>query len=103
LQLHLVVGGGIHEVITLIVVVEILHLLLFQGDALDNVFGAELLFGHRAVLDVAHLDAHEAAEVAGRHVLAVENPKQLVVDLDDHAFAELRCEEVVCHKAFVIS
>ena len=42
-------------------------------------------------------------EVAGRDVLAVEDAKQLVFDLDDHALAELCCEKVVCHKPFVIS
>ena len=36
-------------------------------------------------------------------MLAVENPKELVLDLDDHALAELGCEKVVCHKAFVFS
>jgi hypothetical protein len=34
-------------------------------------------------------------------MLAVENAIQVVVDLDDHALAELRCEQVISHKAFI--
>ena len=89
--------------VPLVVVVEVLHHLLLEGHALDDVFRAELLFRHGATLEIAHLDAHEAAEVAGRHVLAIENAKEFFVDLDDHALAELGCKKVVCHKAFVIS
>jgi hypothetical protein len=36
-------------------------------------------------------------------VLPIENPVQLLFDLDDHALAELRGEEVVSHKPFEIS
>ena len=42
----------------------------------------------RAVADVAELHLDEAAQVAGRDVLQVEDPEQVVAHLDQHALLE---------------
>jgi hypothetical protein len=84
-------------VVPVAVGVEILHLLLVEGRAFDDVFRAGLVLGHRLAAEVPHLQADEAAQVAGRDVLAVVDPVELVVELDDHALPELRSEKRIGH------
>ncbi len=51
----------------------------------------------RAVADVAELRPHEAAEIAGRDVLQVENAEEVGAHLDEHAALE-SCRLKCCHK-----
>jgi hypothetical protein len=67
--------------------VHVLHVLLVERRALDEVLGAQLLVRQRAAADVAKLGAHEAAQVAGGDVLQLEDAKEVIVDLDQHALA----------------
>ena len=70
---------GVHEVVVVAVVVEVLHLALVERRALDEVFRPQLVVGERAAADVARLDADEAAQVAGRDVLELEDAEQVVL------------------------
>ena len=67
------------------VAVEVLHLPLVEDGALDVFFGAELVVGLDAGADVPHLRLDEAALVAGGEMLEIEDPEQVVLDLDQHA------------------
>ena len=50
-----------------------------------RVFRPQLLIGKRAGPDVPELDPDEPAQVAGRHMLQIEDAEQIVPDLDEHA------------------
>src|SRR5712692_2399496 len=81
-DVDLVVGRRIHEVVVVAVVVEILHLALVERRALNVLFRAELLVGEGARANVPHAHLDVRALVAGREVVQLENPEQVVPDLD---------------------
>ena len=67
------------------VAVEVLHLPLVDDRPLDVLFGAELVVRLEPGADVPHLRLDEAALVAGGEMLQLEDPEQVVLDLDQHA------------------
>ena len=67
------------------VAVEVLHLPLVEDGALDVLLGAELVVGLDAGPDVPHLRLDEPALVARREMLQIEDPEQVVLELDEHA------------------
>jgi hypothetical protein len=80
----------VHEVERVAVGVEILHIVLVENRALDVLFSAELVVDERAGPDVARAALHEPAFVAGGQVMEIENPQQVVADLDEIALAQPR-------------
>ena len=95
----LLVARGVHEVMVLAVAVEVLHLLLVEHRALDDVFRAQALFRGRLVAQVPGLDPDEAAQVAGRLVLEIEDAEQVARLDDDHAALESGGGQGVCHRS----
>ena len=81
---------GVHEVVVGAVVVHVLHRTLVERRALDEIFRSQFVVGQGAAADIARLHAHEAAEVAGRDVLYIERAEQVLVQLEQHALAQLR-------------
>ncbi len=88
IDVDLVVVLGVHEMERVAVAVEILHLPLVDDRPLDVFFGAELVVRLEAGADVPHLGLDESPLVAGGEMLEVENPEQVVLDLDQHAAFE---------------
>ena len=84
-DVDLLVAARVHEMERVAVTVEVLHLPLVEDGAFDVLFGAELVVGLQAGADVAHLGLDESALVAGREVLEIENPEEVVLELDQHA------------------
>jgi hypothetical protein len=72
------------------VAVQVLHLALVEGRALDVLFRPQLLVGEGHRPDVAHADLDVCAFVAGREVMQLEDAVQVVSALDEHAFTESR-------------
>ena len=70
---------GVHEVVELPVVVQILHLLFVHNCAVDAFGGREAVVRHGTVAQITHTDLHESAEVARRTVNHTEDGIQVVV------------------------
>src|SRR5204862_6676904 len=51
----------------------------------------QLLISQRSAANVPQLHADEAAQVAGRDVLELEDPEQVLVHLDEHALLQTGC------------
>ena len=81
----------VHEVVVVAIVVEELHLHFVDDDAIDGIGRTEALDEHGAGADVAQLGLDEGAEVARRAVLDGEDQVKVVLVLDNHARAHLRC------------
>ena len=81
----------VHEMKRVAVGVEILHVVLVENRALDVFFRAELVIDERVRSDVPRPALHEAALVAGREVMELENAQQVVADLDEIALPEPCC------------
>ena len=62
--------------------IEELHVLLVEPDALDRLLGAEALVELGAAAQVAHLDLGEGAALAGLHQLALQHEPQLALMLE---------------------
>ena len=90
-DVDLLVGRGVHEVVVVAVLVEVLHFALVERRAVHRILRPQFLIGQRAAPDVAELHADEAAQVARRHVLQLQHAKQIVLDLDEHALLQTRC------------
>jgi hypothetical protein len=88
---HGLLEALVHEVVVVAIVVEKLHLNFVDDDAIDGIWRAEALDEHGAGADVAQLGLNEGAQVAGRAVLYGEDEVQIVLELDNHARAHLRC------------
>jgi hypothetical protein len=88
-EVHLLVILNVHEVIVFAVVVQILEFMIFHDGPLHLVFGREAMLTHGTAAQVAHFDLHEASEVARRPVGHAEDRVQIIVELDDHARAQL--------------
>ena len=88
-QVHLLVGFGVHEIVILAIVVQVLHLLLVEHRLFDLVFGREAVFRHAAGSQAAHFGLYETAQVAGRPVRHAEDCVQFVVVLDHHSRTQL--------------
>ena len=71
--MSLLVIFGIHEVVVVTVIVEVLHLNLIDGDFFDRVCGTEAVLEHGTSAQVAQLGLDESAQVAGGAVLDAEN------------------------------
>ena len=71
--------------------VEILHVVLVENRALDVLFRAELVIDERVRSDIPRLALHEAALVAGREVMQLEDAQQVVADLDEIALPKPCC------------
>ncbi len=84
-MLTLLERRGVHEAVAVAVEVEILHLLFLERCPLQRVFRPQLLVAQRAVADVPELDADEAAQVAWGDMLELEDPEEVLLDLDQHA------------------
>src|SRR3546814_8115364 len=65
--------------------VKVLIIPLVQAHPLDRFRGAEPLVQLGAVADVAQLDLHESAALAGLHVLGLDRAPQAALMLDDVA------------------
>ena len=76
--MELFVVVGVHEMVRVAILVHVLHLALVQNRAFHEVFRAQLLIGERAAADVPELDPHEAAKVAGGHMVKLEHAKQVI-------------------------
>ena len=90
-EVHLLVRFGVHEVVVFAVVVQVLHLLLFEQGLLHPVFRREAVLDHSARTQAAHPRLHEAAQVAGRTVRHGKNGIQFVVELDHHSRTQMCC------------
>ncbi len=88
-QVGLLIVLGVHEVVVVAVVVEEVHRDFVDDDALDRIRGAEALHEHGAGADIAQLGLDEGAQVARGTVLHGEDEVEVVVVLDDHAWAHL--------------
>ena len=89
LERDLVERLGVHEVVLAVALVEVLHVVLLEGDPLDLVLGAEAVLGLRPAPQVPELRLHHAAPVPRRHVDDVHHAPEVVLVGDDHARAEL--------------
>src|SRR5687768_9427941 len=81
----------VHEVIVVAVLIQVLHLALVERLALDRVLGSEPVIRQQTAADIAHLDANETAEVAGRDMLDVEDAEEVLAHLDQHALLHAGC------------
>jgi hypothetical protein len=90
LQVGLLEGLHVHEVVVVPIVVQELHLDFVNDDALNGVGRTEALDEHRAGADVAKLGLDERAEVTRRAVLHREDEVEVILELDNHARAHLR-------------
>ena len=72
-DVHLLVGGCVHETKGGAILVQVLHLVLVERGPVERVLRAQLLVRHRSVANVAQLHAHEATKVAGGNVLQLEH------------------------------
>ncbi len=95
-QVHLLVVFGIHEVVILAVVVQVLHFLLIQLGLFNFVFGGEAMLGHGAGTETAHFCLHKASQITWRAVSHAEDGIQFVIELDHHSRAQLCCGKHGC-------
>jgi hypothetical protein len=65
-----------------------LHLAFVEGGAFDVFLRAELVIGERERPDIAHARLNVRALVARREVVQIEDAEQVVVELDQHPFAQ---------------
>ena len=79
---------GVHEMKRVAVGVEVLHVVLVENGALDIFFRAELVIDERVRSDIPRPALHEAALVAGCQVMQLEDPQQVVADLDEIALPQ---------------
>ena len=86
---ELLEGLRIHEHQVLAVPVEVLHLVLLDVRLVHLLARAEAAVDRAAVLQVAHLGAHEGAALAGLHVLEADDRVGLAVELDLESISEL--------------
>src|SRR5450759_3108748 len=84
-DVQLLVRPRVHEMERVAVTVEILHLPLVEDRPLDVLFGAELVVPLLAGADVPHLGLDEPPLIARGEMLQVEDPEQLILELDQHA------------------
>ena len=89
--MDLLVAFRIHEVKRVPVTVEILHLPLVENGAFDVLFSPELVVAEHAGADVTHLGMDEPAFIAGGEMLQIEDPEQVVLELDEHPPLQARC------------
>src|SRR6266852_4845095 len=71
--------------------VEIFHLLLFEGDAIDLLFRTELIFSLQTGAQVAHLGLDEAPFVAGGDVNELHDAVEIILMHDNHPHTQLGC------------
>ena len=88
-QRDLIVGGGVHEVIQIAVVIQILHLPVFDADVLHAVARLERLFKRRARADVAHLGADGGVAPARLVVRVFQHAEEPAIQFKRRAFAEI--------------
>ena len=69
--------------------VEVLHLLGDELDALELGTGVAGILDHAAGLQILGLVAHEGATLAGLDVLELDDGVDLVLDLETHAVLEV--------------
>jgi hypothetical protein len=81
----------VHEIEVVGVVVEVLHLALVERGAFEVLLRPELLVRQGGGADVPHPRLDEAPLVARGEVLDVEDPEQIVADLDEIALAQTGC------------
>ena len=96
-NLDLLVARRVHEVEVVRVVVHVLHLPLVERRALDVFFRAELLVHQRLRADVAHAHLDVRALVPRRQVVELEQPIELVPELDEISLPESGCLYVCRH------
>src|SRR5712664_3527429 len=71
--------------------VEIFHLLLFEGDAIDLLFRTELIFSLQTGAQVAHLVLDVAPFVAGGDVNELHDAVEIILMHDNHPHTQLGC------------
>src|SRR5712692_1134656 len=71
--------------------VEIFHLLLFERDAIDLLFRAELIFSLQTGAQVAHLGLDEAPFIAGGDVDELHEAVEIILMHDNHPHTQLGC------------
>ena len=95
-DMDLLEGFRVHEVVGVALVVEVLELHLVHDGPLDELLGAEPVIHDRAGAQVFHLGLHGAALIARGAVLGAEHGEELALVLDDHTGPKL-CGLNVAH------
>jgi hypothetical protein len=84
---------GVHEIVVLAVVVQVLHLVLVELRFFDFIFRAETMLHHGAGAEIPHFHLDESAQVARGAMFHLEDRVQLFVELDHHARTQLCCRK----------
>src|SRR5690349_1854180 len=87
--MDLLIRFGVHEVIVIAILVEILHRDLIHHDAVDRIRRPKAIFEHRIGAQVSQLRLDKGAKVAGGAVLDAKDKVQVLVVLDDHTRTHL--------------
>src|SRR6266478_4405921 len=95
---ELLVRLGVHEMHVGPVVVEVLHVLRLGMHAGELLAGAEGAVDDGARVERPKFRAHECATLARLHVLELEDPPDLAVELDMHAVLEAVGVDHVGHR-----
>jgi len=90
-QVRLLVTLGVHKVVVITVIVEILHLHFVHIDLFQRVGGTETVLEHGAGPYIPQLGLNEGTQVARGTVRNAKNRVQIVVVLDNHARTQLGC------------
>lgn len=88
-EVSLLVGLGVHEVVEVAVAVQVFHFLLVQVRRFDAVFGAEPVLQLGAGLQVAQGRLHHSPPVSRGDVQQLHDPAEVPVVDDDHSRFEL--------------
>ena len=91
---ELLEGFGLHEVVALGVIVEILVFALVDVGLLDHFDGAPAADDLHAIGHAAHVDVGHRVALAGVDVFRREHDVQVAVLLDDVAFAQRRGDDL---------
>ena len=89
-DMDLLVRRGIHEVIVVAVVVQILHLPLVERGAFDVFFGPELVIHERRGSNVSHARLDMRPFVPGREMVQLEGSEKVIADFNQHALPQPR-------------
>ena len=95
-KMGLLVVFGVHEVVVITIVVEVLHLDLIHSDLFDRIGRTEAMFKHGAGTKIAQLGLDESAKIARRAVLNAKHRMQIIIVFDDHARAKLSSRNRHC-------
>ena len=88
-QMYLLIVFSVHEAISVVVAVQVLHLDFIYIDSFNGIAGAVTVLKHRVRAQVAQLGLNKCPQVAWRAVFHTEHRVQVIIMFDDHAGTKL--------------